>query len=109
MSVRTDFAVLHTPGKPDQFFEIVRKPVTDKGGYVEAISLTWFQERELKRAFPDGAYNHRTIKYCSLIYERSGAYREEFPEIPVVQVEGVFEFFKLIGYDYKAQRYITKE
>lgn len=114
---------LHIPNALGEFYMLEHPTVGEPKFYTQAVSYTYFRERELKRAFPDVTSGNlikgltwveyaATIKYCS---EHSGwpgkSYEEylAYIHIDIEQVpicKGVWDFYEKIGYDRKSKRYI---
>lgn len=98
------YVTVHTPSKPDTFC-IVDIPVNSKT-YAQRISLYWFRNRELGRAFPDNPKPdwvtfHKTVQWCDLdSRERSWDGPADAPVFT-----DAYKFYEAIGYDRKRQRY----
>ncbi len=104
----------HVPGKPTQFLWVKHKRHGDKGFYRHALSLDYFRERELAKAFPNDRFDnvHNTVVYTNVSYpsdimsETEADYYERTTGNIVPTVEDIFEGYLALGYDYKKQRYV---
>jgi hypothetical protein len=114
---------LHIPGKEVGDFFILEHPTYgDKGFYPQCISYSYFHDRELNRAFPNGPQNTnenglnwmqyaRTVKYCSEHNSYISSLKDylairniNINHVPVCK--GVWDFYDKIGYDRKRKKYI---
>lgn len=102
-------------GEVEQDHYLVEIPkVTDPGGYVQYISLSYFHDRELKRAFPELpegtnwlAYAD-SIKYATVDWDpnyRLSNLGLDRSQIPVCK--SLWDFYELAGYDRKAKRWLV--
>lgn len=115
---------LHTPGKEEGDLFILEHPSPNEDNfYPQAVSYTWFHDRQLKNAFPEVSSGQlingmnwmeyaKTVKYCS---EHQVSPRETISEflenfgvdINTVSVcKGVWDFYDKIGYDRKKKKYV---
>lgn len=114
---------LRTPGKELGDFFILEHPTYGEPEfYIQAVSYTYFRERELNRAFPDVTSGNlikgmtwpqyaSTIKYCTehsgwpgkTIKEYLDGIGVDSSKVPVCK--GVWDFYNKIGYDRKAKKY----
>jgi hypothetical protein len=113
---------LHTPGESQGDFLILEHPTFGEDDfYPQAVSYSWFHDRELKRAFPDVSSGKlidgmnwveyaSTIKYCSEhttyrgIKEHLDFFGIDINTVPVCK--GVWDFYNKIGYDRKRKKYL---
>lgn len=115
---------LHTPGKEQRDFFILEHPTPGEPNfYTQAVSYSWFHDRELKRAFPTvGKHGNelinglnwvqysKTVKYCSehTSYQDLAKYLKDYIGIDINTVpvcKGVWDFYDKIGYDRKSKQY----
>lgn len=113
---------LNIPGQRFGDFYILEKPDCGEDDfYTQTISYQWFNERELKRAFPEVSSGKlvngmnwveysRTIKYCSERATHAARVKEYLDNVGVdintVPVcKGVWDFYEKIGYDKKRKKY----
>jgi len=84
----------------------------EPGAYVQQKSISAFNERELKRAYPDkvpdgmnwGQYAD-TQKFCTVDwYLHMGHTQSDV----VMAHKSIWEFYEYIGYNYKTKKYIKK-
>jgi hypothetical protein len=111
---------LHTPGKQSTDFFILEHPTYGEPQHRwQAVSYTWFRDRELKRAFPnlDGLHKgmnwmeyRNTVKYCSE-HHPSRPIKDflddmgvDINHVPVCK--GVWDFYNKIDYDRKKKKYV---
>jgi len=117
-------------------FKIVMPKFNEPGFYRQGISMHYFRKRELTRAFPQDHATKETEKnpaiYYSIADEEDIAFRYKFTReavekqnpngewrdlgpdflplglhaIPLITVNGVFDFYEAIGYDYKKQKWL---
>jgi hypothetical protein len=122
--MRQQLMELHIPGQNWGDFIIVEVPTPGEPNfYPQCISLQWFQERELTRAFPDATQNtkingmnwleySRTIKYCSNHHLSPRQPMKDYLDLLGIDINtvpvcnSVWDFYTKIGYNKKTKSYL---
>lgn len=109
-------------GSSEHYF-LVCPGVSLSGFYRQATSIGAFENREAQRIC-DAEDKGKTVQWCNVQrakdvisnWRMHDELNDEFDmeddlENPdsFIRVEGVWDFYKLIGYDYKAKKYIKKD
>jgi len=98
------------------------EPVGKKSRYSALISLQWFQDRELTMRFGDKPKKNLSPFYVGLFehkyffdkmeklqrnrcLERNEEFVDEWAVYPHFHHESLWDFYKAVGYDYKAKKW----
>jgi hypothetical protein len=121
--MRQQLFELHIPGQNWGDFIIVEVPTPGEDDfYPQVTSLSWFRDRELKRAFPDVSSGKlingmdwmqyaRTVKYCSDHHVSPRQTMKDYLDSMGVDIntvpvcKGVWDFYEKIGYNKKSKKY----
>lgn len=108
--------------KKIESFLVSLPEVRESGHYQAGVSLSCFENRELFRCFGPKAKpearkgirfsvdNEENQRFNKESEERMKEKFPDFPflQVPVTEVESIWEFYKLIGYNYKTQKYVQE-
>ena len=92
-----------------QLYEIVHPHIIMKGGYKTAISWSYFFHGVKKRNWsPNRLFYHvhsldNEMDMDDYLFKVTGKYL--FRNLPIVKVGSLWEFYELVGYDYKRQKW----
>lgn len=91
----------HIPGQQPIRFLVSVPEFGERNFYTETTSLNALMTREAKRAWGDNPPKAGTIVYLSVASETP-------KDVPNVRrVTGLFNFYRIVGYDYKRQRFLS--
>ena len=102
-----DRVVLEYAYTPCIAIHVVRQPnVGEKGFYRAAISMGAWDEREVKN-YVDKFYTKRKPcpRHWSVKYETKYMHPLDYQNIPIIEHDTLWDFYKYVGYDYKTQKY----
>lgn len=108
----------HRPNIEPVFYLLNRPRFGEPDFYRQSVSLTAFNERELKRAFPysgelppigfNWMRHAQSLEYCSVDHDyqttRFGSNADLYPI--AAEFNSVWDLYKHIEYDYKKQKYV---
>jgi len=103
---------VHRPGKPLVRYLVVTTPFGETGFYQQAVSLSSFARRELKRAFSKPGVAETMVytsvdfdpRMYSLTLDFARKHEPDFVEPEIVH-GGVYEAYRVIGYNRISQTY----
>lgn len=115
---RVYHAILWKDGSPIEVHHMTMEPTVEQSRTRAVSSMNWFNEREAK-IFADRKKPHRfhTNIKCdsdwnmSLRFERRAYDPDPAPvdSLPQFTHTSIWDFYKAIGYDYKAKRYVRAD
>uniref|UniRef100_A0AB39CE09 Uncharacterized protein n=1 Tax=Pseudomonas phage HRDY3 TaxID=3236930 RepID=A0AB39CE09_9VIRU len=133
---RITYAIERCGGHEFRAFKILMPEFVEPGYYRHGVSLSCFRTRELRRAFPQDRATKDTENNPAIYYsiadeedlhfrynmlreslekkDPDGVWLDLGPDflpvgihaIPLITVNGAFEFYEAIGYDYKKQKWL---
>ncbi len=102
-----DCVILEYAYTPCIAIHVVRVPtVGEKGFYRSAISIGAWDEREVKN-YVEKFYMKRKPcpRHWSVKRETKYMHPLDYQNVPIVEHETLWDFYKYVGYDYKTQKY----
>lgn len=110
-------AILWKDGAPFEVHHLTMEPTAQHNRYRAVSSLNWFNEREVKIVAERKPHRfHAKIKCDSdfqmdLKWERRAYEPDPAPvdSLPQFTHTSIWDFYKAIGYDYKAKRYVRAD
>jgi hypothetical protein len=101
-------------GEPVKAHYVTIPGPSEPGRYIAQVSLSAFQTRELSRWEPVWrSGNTLPFNYChhDRLYSKvidSRYYGEDYdPGVPVVNHDSIWEFYRVIGYDHKKNKFVA--
>lgn len=102
-----DRVIIEYAYEPCIAVHVVRMPdVSEKGFYRAAVSISAWEEREVKN-YVDRFYTKRKPcpRHWSVERDTNHMHPLDYQNVPIVEHETLWDFYKYIGYDYKTQKY----
>jgi len=110
-------AILFKQGEPIEVHHMTMEPTVEQSRTRAVSSMNWFNDREAKLLYEKGVQPfHTNIKMQQdwdfhVKFERRAFEPDPAPvdSLPQFTHASIWDFYKAIGYDYKAKRYVRSE